>query len=218
LAQIAAGAKDELGPVISRTRWLILAVVAVGTFMAVLDGYIVNVALPTIQSSLKANTGELELVIASYSLTYAIFLITEGRLGDIFGRKRMFLLGMTIFTIGSAMCGISQTPELLLVFRAFQGFGAATMYPQILSIIQVTFKDGDRQLALGVFAGVNGVAQVVAQLFGGLLIHADIAGLSWRAIFFVNVPIGIGGVIAGIVFLKESKTIPSPRLDLPGAA
>lgn len=185
--------------------------------MSVLDGYIVNVALPTIQSSLKANAGELELVIASYSLVYAIFLITEGRLGDIFGRKRMFLLGMTIFTIGSALSGLSPTPDLLLAFRAVQGFGAATMYPQILSIIQVTFKDGDRQLALGVFAGTNGVAQVVAQLFGGFLIHADIAGLSWRAIFFVNIPIGIVGVFAGIVFLRESKTLPAPKLDLPGA-
>ncbi len=217
MAQITDGSKEVVGPVVSRRRWLILSVVAVGTFMSVLDGYIVNVALPTIQSSLKASTGELELVIASYSLVYAVFLITEGRLGDIFGRKKMFLLGMTIFTIGSAMCGLAPTPELLLAFRALQGFGAATMYPQILSIIQVTFKDSDRQLALGVFAGSNGVAQVVAQLFGGFLIHADLAGLSWRSIFFVNVPIGIGGVIAGIIFLRESKSVPSPKLDLPGA-
>jgi EmrB/QacA subfamily drug resistance transporter len=217
VALVAAGSKEEAHPVTARGRWLILSVVAVGTFMAVLDGYIVNVALPTIQSSLKANAGELELVIASYSLVYAIFLITEGRLGDIFGRKKMFLLGMTIFTIGSAMSGLSPTPELLLVFRAIQGFGAATMYPQILSIIQVTFKGGDRQLALGIFAGVNGVAQVIAQLFGGFLIHIDLVGLSWRAIFLVNVPIGIGGVIAGLIFLRESKNEPPPKLDLPGA-
>ncbi len=185
--------------------------------MAILDGYIVNVALPTIQSTIKASAGELELVIASYSLMYAIFLITGGRLGDIFGRKRMFLLGMATFTTCSALCGLSPSPELLIIFRAFQGFGASMMYPQILSIVQVTFTGQDRALALGIFAGVGGLAQVIAQLLGGFLIHLDLAGLSWRPIFLVNVPIGIAGILAGIIFLKESKSTPTPKLDLPGA-
>jgi EmrB/QacA subfamily drug resistance transporter len=185
--------------------------------MALLDAFIVNVALPTIQSTLKANAGELELVIASYSLTYAIFLITGGRLGDIFGRKKLFILGMTVFTIASATCGLAFSPEILIVSRALQGFGAAIMYPQILSIIQVTFSGQKRVTALGVFAGVNGFATVIAQLLGGFLISLNLAGLSWRPIFLVNVPIGIAGVIVALIVLRESKTTPPPKLDLVGA-
>jgi EmrB/QacA subfamily drug resistance transporter len=199
-------------------RWLTLAVTLVGTFMAILDAFIVNVALPKIQSTIKANPADLELVLASYSLVYAVFLITGGRLGDIFGRRRLFLLGMSVFTISSAMCGLSPTPSLLIISRAIQGFGAALMYPQILSIVQVTFRGQDRALALGLFAGVNGFAAVIGQLFGGFLIQIDLAGLSWRPIFLVNVPIGIAGVIAGIIFLRESKADPKPKLDLEGAA
>ena len=199
-------------------QWSVLTVVCVGTFMALIDAFIVNVALPTIQSSLKASEGELELIIATYSLTYAIFLITGGRLGDIFGRKRLFILGMSVFTISSATCGLAPSPLILITSRAFQGVGAALMYPQILSIIQVTFSGQKRVSALGIFAGVNGFATVVAQLLGGFLIALNLAGLSWRPIFLVNVPIGIGGVIASFIFLKESKTTPPPKLDLGGAS
>ena len=151
--------------------------------MALLDAFIVNVALPTIETTLKANPAELELVIASYTLAYAVFLITGGRLGDIFGRKKMFLLGISVFTIASATCGFAPNTAILIGSRALQGFGAAMMYPQILSIIQVTFTGQDRVTALGVFAGVNGFATVVAQLLGGFLIRVNIAGLSWRPIF-----------------------------------
>jgi EmrB/QacA subfamily drug resistance transporter len=199
-------------------RWLTLAVALVGTFMAILDAFIVNVALPSIQHTIKATPADLELVLASYLLVYSVFLITGGRLGDIFGRKRLFMLGMAIFTASSAACGLSPTPDLLIASRAVQGFGAALMYPQILSIIQVTFTGQDRNLALGLFAGVNGFASVVGQLFGGFLIQIDLAGLSWRPIFLVNVPIGIAGVIAGLIFLRESKATPSPKLDLQGVA
>jgi EmrB/QacA subfamily drug resistance transporter len=185
--------------------------------MAILDAFIVNVALPTIQSTLRANQGELELVIATYSLTYAVFLITGGRLGDIFGRKRLFVLGISVFTISSATCGLAPNPEVLIGSRALQGFGAALMYPQILSIIQVTFAGQERVKALGIFAGINGFATVIAQLLGGFLIGLNISGLSWRPIFLVNVPIGIGGIIASFIFLRESKTTPSPKLD-PGGA
>jgi len=199
-------------------RWLTLAVVLVGTFMAILDAFIVNVALPSIQHTINASPAELELVLASYLLVYSVFLITGGRLGDIFGRKRLFLLGMSLFTISSAACGLAPTPTILVISRAVQGFGAAMMYPQILSIIQVTFTGQDRNLALGLFAGVNGFASVVGQLFGGFLIQINLNGLAWRPIFLVNVPIGIAGVIAGLIFLRESKAKPSPKLDLQGAA
>lgn len=186
--------------------------------MAILDAFIVNVALPSIEHTIKASPTDLELILASYLLAYAIFLITGGRLGDIFGRKKLFLLGMTIFTISSALCGLAPTPSFLIASRAIQGFGAALMYPQILSIIQVTFRGEDRNLALGLFAGVNGFAAVIGQLFGGFLITINLAGLSWRPIFLVNVPIGIVGVIVGLIFLRESKAKLSPKLDMPGAA
>jgi EmrB/QacA subfamily drug resistance transporter len=210
--QIAAG------PALVSRRWLTLAVVLVGTFMTILDSFIVNVALPSIERTINASPADLELVIASYLLIYAVFLITGGRLGDIFGRKKLFVLGMAIFTISSALCGLAPSPSILIVARAIQGFGAALMYPQVLSIIQVTFTGQDRNVALGLFAGVNGVAAVAGQLFGGLLIEINLSGLAWRPIFLVNVPIGIAGVIAGLIFLNESKASKMPRLDLQGVA
>ena len=200
----------------TRGDWLVLSIVLVGTFMAILDAFIVNVALPTIQRTIGADASDLELVLASYTLLYAVFLITGGRLGDIFGRKRMFLLGMAVFTISSAMCGLSPSPDLLILSRAAQGFGAAMMFPQILSIIQVTFTAQSRVLALGIFATVIGFAAVFGQLLGGFLIQLDLAGLSWRPIFLVNVPIGIGGLVAGALALRESKSTPPPPLDLGG--
>ncbi|MGC2289441.1 MAG: MFS transporter [Thermoplasmata archaeon] len=200
----------------SREDWWVLAVVLVGTFMAILDAFIVNVALPTIQRTIGADSSELELVLASYTLLYAVFLITGGRLGDIFGRKRMFLIGMVVFSISSAMCGLSPTPDFLIVSRAIQGFGAAMMFPQILSIIQVTFQAQPRVVALGIFATVIGFAAVFGQLLGGFLIQLNLAGLSWRPIFLVNVPIGIVGVIAGVLVLRESKSAPPPTLDFGG--
>lgn len=124
---------------------------------------------------------------------------------------------MATFTAASATCGLAPTSNILIISRALQGFGAAVMYPQILSIIQVTFSGQKLVTALGAFAGVNGLATVVAQLVGGSLINLNLAGLSWRPIFLVNVPIGIAGMVAGIVLLKESKTTPPPKLDLKGA-
>lgn len=207
---------EETGDATPTRKWLILSVVLVGTFMAILDAFIVNVALPSIQRTIGAAPADLELVLASYSLLYAVFLITGGRLGDIFGRKKMFLIGMVIFTVSSAMCGLSPTPVYLIVSRAFQGFGSALMFPQILSIIQVTFQGEERALALGIFATVLGFASVVGQLLGGVLVQIDLGGLSWRPIFLVNLPIGIGGVISGSLVLRESKSQPPPKLDLVG--
>lgn len=214
-------AQQQASPTVSmpaRNRWLILAVALVGTFMPVLDAYIVNVALPSIERTINASPADLELVVAGYLLVYAVLLITGGRLGDIYGRKRLFLLGMTVFTTASLACGLSPTPSLLIASRIIQAVGAAMMYPQVLSIIQVTFTGQDRNLALGLFAGVNGVASVLGQLFGGFLIQANILGLSWRPIFLVNVPIGIAGIVAGIIFLRQSRPSQVPKLDLQGAA
>ncbi|MCI4320459.1 MAG: MFS transporter [Thermoplasmata archaeon] len=211
-----AASPRPVAPGASREDWRVLAVVLVGTFMAILDAFIVNVALPTIQHTIGAGSADLELILASYTLLYAVFLITGGRLGDILGRKRMFLAGMLTFTLASALCGLAPSPQFLIASRAAQGFGAAMMFPQILSIIQVTFRGQARTVALGLFAAVIGVAAVLGQLIGGLLIQLNVDGLTWRPIFLVNVPVGLAGAVAGLLVLRESKAEPPPRLDVLG--
>jgi EmrB/QacA subfamily drug resistance transporter len=199
-----------------RRRWLILGVVLVGSFMAILDVFIVTQGLPSIKTTLGAGVADLELVVSAYSLVYAVFLITGGRLGDIIDRKRIFLIGMTIFTVASALAGYAPSAVFLIGARALQGLGAALMYPQVLSIIQVTFKGSERALALGLFAATGGIGAITGNVVGGLLIQLNLAGLSWRPIFLVNVPIGIIGGLAGFLVLKPSRTERAPKLDLPG--
>ncbi len=199
-----------------RRRWLILGVVLVGSFMAVLDVFIVTQGLPSIKTTLGAGVSDLELVVSAYSLVYAVFLITGGRLGDILDRKRIFLFGMTVFTVASALAGYAPSAPFLVGARALQGLGAALMYPQVLSIIQVTFKGSERALALGLFAAISGIGAITGNIVGGLLIQLNLAGLAWRPIFLVNVPIGIFGVLAGFLVLHPSRAERAPKLDLPG--
>src|SRR5437899_1504312 len=198
-----------------RRRWLILGVVLVGSFMAILDVFIVTQGLPSIKTSLGAGVADLELVVSAYSLVYAVFLITGGRLGDILDRKRIFLSGMTVFTVASALAGYAPSAAVLIGARALQGLGAALMYPQVLSIIQVTFKGSERSLALGLFAATSGIGAITGNIVGGLLIQLNLAGLSWRPIFLVNVPVGIIGVLAGFLVLHPYRTALPPKLDLP---
>ncbi len=197
-------------------RWLILGVVLVGSFMAILDVFIVTQGLPSIKTTLGAGVSDLELVVSAYSLVYAVFLITGGRLGDILDRKRIFLAGMTVFTIASALAGYAPSATFLIGARALQGFGAALMYPQVLSIIQVTFKGSERALALGLFAATGGIGAITGNIVGGLLIQINLGGLAWRPIFLVNVPVGIFGILAGFLVLHPSRTERAPKLDLPG--
>src|SRR5467141_614609 len=199
-----------------RRRWLILGVVLVGSFMAILDVFIVTQGLPSIKTTLGACVSDLELVVSAYSLVYAVFLITGGRLGDILDRKRIFLSGMTVFTIASALAGYAPSASFLIGARALQGFGAALMYPQVLSIIQVTFKGSERALALGLFAATGGIGAITGNIVGGLLIQINLAGLAWRPVFLVNVPVGIFGILAGFLVLHPSRTERAPKLDLPG--
>lgn len=187
-----------------------------GSFMAVLDVFIVTQGLPSIKSTLGAGVSDLELVVSAYSLVYAVFLITGGRLGDILDRKRIFLFGMTVFTVASALAGYAPSAPFLVGARALQGLGAALMYPQVLSIIQVTFKGPERSLALGLFAAISGIGAITGNIIGGLLIQLNLAGLAWRPIFLVNVPIGIFGVLAGFLVLRPSRAERAPKLDLPG--
>jgi EmrB/QacA subfamily drug resistance transporter len=193
-----------------------LAIVLVAAFMVLLDISIVNVAIPSIQRDLHATFSEIQWVIAGYALAYGVLLITGGRLGDIVGRKRMFILGVAGFTLASALCGAAQSGLQLVLFRVLQGLMASMMYPQIFSIIQIAFPPERRPLALGLFGGVIGLATITGPLLGGLLIEANLFNLDWRPIFLINVPIGIFAVVAAALYFVESRPPKAPKLDIPG--
>lgn len=197
-------------------RWAALLVVVAAMFMALVDVFIVNVAAPVLQRQLPATDSQLELIVGGYTLVYGLLLVTGGRIGDRWGRKRTFLAGVSAFTAASAACGLAPNPELLIGFRAVEGIGAALMVPQVFSIIQVTFPPAERQKALGVYGGAVGLATTVSQVLGGVLIALDLFGSSWRAVFFVNVPIGIAAIVAGRFLLRESRSPERSRFDLAG--
>jgi EmrB/QacA subfamily drug resistance transporter len=197
-------------------RWVALAVVLTAGFMQLVDISIVNVAIPSIQRDLDASYSQIQWVLAGYQLAFAVMLITGGRLGDIFGRKRMFMAGMAGFTLASALCGLAQSPGMLIGSRILQGLMGAVMFPQILSVIQVTFPPRERATAFGLFGATIGVATITGPLVGGLLIQGDLFGLGWRPIFLVNVPIGVAALTAAARYLAESRAPQALRLDLTG--
>jgi EmrB/QacA subfamily drug resistance transporter len=205
-------APSELDP----RRWLALASVMTGLFMVLLDVSIVNVAIPAIRSNLNANNADIQFVVAGYGLAYAVLLITGGRLGDIFGRKKLFLIGMSGFVIASALCGLAQSAIMLDLSRVLQGGMAAMMYPQVLSVIQVTFPPQERARVFGFVGAVIGIATITGPLVGGLIIRNDITGGSWRWIFLVNLPIGIAALVAATRLITESRAPNATRLDLGG--
>jgi EmrB/QacA subfamily drug resistance transporter len=198
------------------SQWLALPVVLAGTFMVVLDFFIVNVALPSMQSDLRASDTALEWVVAGYAATSAVFVITAGRLGDRFGRRRVFSLGLALFTLASAACGAAATPFELVIGRLLQGVGAALLMPNVLSIIGVLYAGAERVRALSIYGTVMGLAAVGGQLIGGALIAVDPAGLSWRSCFLINLPIGVGALLAAPRIIPESRQADAPRLDMQG--
>ena len=199
-------------------RWLALTVVVSASFMAVFDQFVVNVAIPSIQRDLHASFAQVQFVVAGYALAYAVTLVTGGRLGDIFGRKRLFMVGMAGFTLASALCGLAPGPGLLVAARLLQGLGAALMAPQVLAIIQVTFPASERGGALSVYGAVIGLASLAGQALGGLLIRADLFGLGWRVVFLVNIPIGLAALLAAAPLVQETRSPTAHRLDLGGVA
>jgi EmrB/QacA subfamily drug resistance transporter len=196
----------------------VLSVVLMGTFMVVLDVAIVNVAIPSIHTDLGASYGEIEFVLSAYTLTYACLLVTGGRLGDNYGRKLLFIIGLIVFAAASAACGMAPTTEILIAARAVQGIGGALMYPQVLAIIQVNFVDQERAKALGIFGSVIGVAAVAGQLLGGVIIALNIWHLDWRPIFLVNVPLALGTIIAAAFVLQKDERGQVVGLDWGGVA
>jgi EmrB/QacA subfamily drug resistance transporter len=198
-------------------RWLALPVLLAGTFMVVLDFFIVNVAIPSLQHELNADQATIEWIVASYSLTYAAGLIIGGRLGDLFGRRRVFSCGLTVFTLASTACGWAPDATLLIAARAMQGIGAALLAPQVLAIIGVTYTGPDRIRAFGAYGVVMGLASACGQVIGGMLIQADLLGLGWRTCFLVNIPIGLAALLLAPSAVRESRAPISRRLDGFGA-
>ena len=197
-------------------RWAALMVMLLAGFMNLLDVSIVNIAIPSIQRSLHASYADVQWTLAAYTLSYALVLITGGRLGDTFGRKRLFLIGVTGFTIMSALCGAAQDPGMLIASRVVQGAMGALMIPQVLSVIQVTFPAAERIKALAAFGVTAGVATVSGPLLGGLLTSHSLLGLGWRSIFMINIPVGVIAVVAALMLVRESRAPRPPRLDPVG--
>jgi len=199
----------------SRSRWLPLPVLLAGTFMVVLDFFIVNVALPSMQAHLHASSGAIEWVVAGYGLTNAVFLITGARLGDRWGRVRVFTVGLALFTLASAGCGLAGTPEVLVISRLIQGSASALLMPVVLSIIGVLYDGADRARALAAYGMSMGLAAVSGQLIGGILVQANPAGLGWRSCFLINIPIGVLAVAAAPRLIPESRGT-GGSLDMTG--
>jgi EmrB/QacA subfamily drug resistance transporter len=195
-----------------------LATVLMGAFLSIADFFIVNVALPTIDSRLHASPATLELVVAGYGVPYALLLVLGGRLGDLFGRRRLFMLGMASFTLTSLLCGLAPTTATLVAFRAAQGASAALMVPQVLATIQASCSGERRAKAIGLYGATAGIAAAVGQLAGGALVAADIAGTGWRPIFLVNVPIGLVGLLLAWREVPATRSTEPARVDVPGTA
>lgn len=195
-----------------------LLTVLLGAFLPMLDFFIVNVALPTIDTDLRASAGTLELIVAGYGISYAVLMVLGGRLGDAFGRRRLFMIGMAAFTLTSAVCGLAPTAGLLVIGRVAQGASAALMLPQVLATIQATTSGASRARALSRYGVTAGIATVVGQLLGGVLVTANIAGTGWRPIFLVNVPVGIVGMLLAARYVPDTRSEQPAGVDTRGTA
>ncbi len=196
-----------------RTKLLTLGAMCFALFMAMLDNTVVNVALPTIQTHFGSGVSGLAWIIDAYTLVFAAFMLTGGTLGDLYGRKRVFLIGLTIFTLGSLAAGLAPSLNALIAARALQGLGAAALLPGTLSILTQTFPDArERAMAIGIWAGVSGMALAAGPIVGGVLVD----GLGWQSVFFLNIPIGILAFFVAMRIVRESKNPEGRHLDLPG--
>jgi MFS family permease len=197
-------------------RGLAMLVLIFASFMDLLDATIVQVALPTIQKSLHASAANLQWILSGYMLAFAILLITGGRLGDIFGRQRIFLTGIGGFTLASVLACVAPTGDWLVVDRVLQGGFAALKVPQVLATLQALYRPKERAALLGMIGGVTGLAAVVGPILGRILVSTDAFGVGWRSIFVINVPIGVLVFIAALAWVPNSRSAHSLRIDLVG--
>jgi EmrB/QacA subfamily drug resistance transporter len=198
-------------------RWLMLPVILIAMFMAGFDIWAVNVAAPSLQRDLHVSDAALQLIVGGYAFMYASGMVTGGRLGDLFGYKRMFLIGVVTFALASLACGLAPSSGALVAFRLVQGLTGAVMVPQVVALITASFPARERSRALGWYGATMGFGFVSGQILGGGLIQANILGLGWRAIFLVNVPVGVVGVIVAGIVVPRARGQRRPRLDPLGA-
>jgi len=193
-----------------------LVTVLLGAFLPMLDFFIVNVALPTIDHDLVAGPAVLELVAAGYGIAFAVLLVLGGRLGDSFGRRRLFVTGATAFAVTSLACGLAPTAWTLVAARVAQGASAALLLPQVLATITATTGGQQRARALGIYGAVGGISVVIGQVLGGLLVSADLFGSGWRAVFLLNVPFALLTAVMAVRYVPESRAVQAAGVDLPG--
>src|SRR5881398_2741006 len=194
-------------------KWWTLAAVSVGLFVIMLDNTVVNVALPSMRQSLHMTLSELEWVVAGYALTFAAFMLIGGKLADYVGRRRIFMVGLVVFTGASLACGLAPSGGFLIGARVVQGLGGALMNPATLSIITATFAPSERGRAIGIWAGVSAMALSIGPLLGGLIVD----NLNWNWIFFVNIPVGIVAIAVSLAVISESRdTSHEQSIDFPG--
>ncbi|PND33166.1 MFS transporter [Achromobacter pulmonis] len=204
-------------PTPGANRWFALAALLSANFLIILDLFIVNVSLPSLQTRLGASFSQVHLVIVAYDAALAVLLVIGARLGDLYGRRRIFLWGMGLFTASSLICGLAPGPGILIGARVVQGAAAALLMPQVLASIRVMFDGASRARAFGAMGAVQGVAATISQLAGGFLIEQDYAGLGWRTIFLINLPIGLAAMLAARLCIRETRAPVSNRLDVAGA-
>jgi EmrB/QacA subfamily drug resistance transporter len=198
------------------SKWLALPVLLAGTCLIVLDFFIVNVALASMQRDLHAGATAVEWVVAGYGLTFAVFLLAAGRLGDRVGRRRMFASGVGLFTIASLLCGVAPSASLLVEARLLQGVGGAMISPSVLALIGTLYVGADRARAIGLYATVMGLAAAGGQLVGGVLLQVDLFGLGWRTVFLINVPVGAAVLTVVRRWVPESRASVAGRIDIVG--
>jgi EmrB/QacA subfamily drug resistance transporter len=214
---VAARAETATGADGDPRRWLMLPVILIAMFMAGFDIWAVNVAAPSLQRDLHVSDAALQLIVGGYAFMYASGMVTGGRLGDLFGYKRLFLIGVVTFALASLACGLAPSSSVLVVFRLVQGLTGAVMVPQVVALITASFPARERSRALGWYGATMGLGFVSGQILGGGLIQANILGLSWRAVFLVNVPVGVLAVIVGAIVVPSARGQHRPRLDPLGA-
>jgi EmrB/QacA subfamily drug resistance transporter len=198
-------------------RWLAAVAMMIALLMDMIDVTIVNVALPTIRRDLGATAAQLEWTVSAYMLAFAAVLITAGSIGDLIGRKRLFLAGIAAFGVASLCAGLAQAPGELIAARIAQGAAAAMMTPQLLATFRAIFADKERGQAFGLYGAILGFASAIGLLLGGVLTNADLFGWSWRSIFFVNIPVALVSLVASARFVPETRERSARRPDFVGA-
>ncbi len=211
-AGAGAGAPGGAAPALRHSPWLVLSVLCLGFFMILLDTTIVNIAIPDMIDRLHASLDQILWVLNAYILVYAVLLITAGRLGDLYGPKQLFMIGLVIFTLASAACGFAQNPTQLIAARIAQGIGGALLTPQTLSVLTMIFPAEKRGAAFGIWGAVAGVATVAGPTLGGFIV----THWGWSWIFFVNVPVGAVALVMAAIVLPDLKLNRRHRLDLLG--